>query len=207
MKNENSICGHLRFDPRKSAFKKGGEKEMKKNGLGLGLGVVAICMLLLLFTPAAEAAGLAVDPGAIEVKNVPLGKVVRVSELTGEKLRIKNKGSRVSAYTISILKTKETTSKLQEGYEDIPKTDWIWPEKEEIQIAGNSIKEVELYLKIPKKKKYYGEKYQAIIEIKSKKDTPGDLFVLAVQPRICLDIGAKEKVRSKKEKGKSKKGK
>ncbi len=155
-------------------------------------------MLLLLCTPAAEAAGLAVDPGAIEVKNVPLGKVVRVSELTGEKLRIKNKGSRVSTYTISILKTGDTTSKLQEGYKDIPKTDWIWPEEEEIRIAGNSIRAVELYLKIPKKKKYYGEKYQAIIEIKSKKDTPGDLFVLAVRPRICLDIEAQKKGKSKK---------
>ena len=149
--------------------------------------------LINLFTPAAEAAGLGVDPGEIVVRNVPLGKVVPVSELTGVKLKIRNKGPKTYTYTISIFTTKETRSRLQAGYKDIPDTRWLWPEKSEVQISGNSEREVELYLRIPKKKKYYNKKYQAIIEVKSKKDKPTDLFVLAVQPRICFSTKAKEK--------------
>jgi len=153
-----------------------------------------ICILLFCFSLSpithygspAFAMGLGVDPGEIVVRNIPLGKVVPVSKLTGEKLKIRNKGSKTHTYTISILKTKETTSKLKGGYEDIPDINWIWPEKNEVQITGNSVREVELYLRIPKRKRYYNKKYQAIIEVKSKKDRPTDLFVLAVQPRICL---------------------
>ncbi len=127
--------------------------------------------------------GVEVDPGVIRLRNVPLGKKIAVSTLGGDemKLRIKNKDTCAYTYTIDILPTSRTTSGLKKGYIDIPDTSWIWPEEKEVLIPGNSIKEVELFLKLPGKKKYRAQDFQAIIEVKSKKNRPEEIFVVAVQ--------------------------
>ena len=132
--------------------------------------------------------GLELDPGEINIKDVPLGEVVKVSELGGEqtKLRITNKSSSGYNYTINILYTSQTASPVLTGYIDIPDTSWIWPEEREIRIPANSVKEVELFLKIPREEKYLDKDFQVIIEVKSKKERPGDLFVLACQLRMCF---------------------
>lgn len=131
---------------------------------------------------------LEVNPGEINLMNVPLGEKVEVSVLGGEnmKLKIENKSSAAYTYTIAILPNSETSAVLKQGYENIPDIAWIILEMEEVQIAGNSTKEVELYLEIPKLDKYYNKKYQAIIEVKSKKNSPDELIVLACQLKICF---------------------
>jgi len=136
----------------------------------------------------AWAIGLGVDPGEIIIENVPLGKKVAVSTLGGErvKLKITNKGGFAYAYTINILSSREVEAPLKEGYIDIPDTTWIWPEKKEVTILGKSTEVVEVYLKIPKKKEYYSKKYQAIIEVQSKKNRPEETFVLACQLKMCF---------------------
>jgi len=140
------------------------------------------------FPVAGYSFGLEVDPVEIVVQGCPLGKKVAVSELGGEKmrLRIENKAAAAYTYTINVLSSSQAGSRLREGYIDIPDTDWIIAENKEVRIPGNSIGEVELYLKIPQAKKYYNKRYQAIIEVKSKKNKPEDTFVLAVQIRMCF---------------------
>ncbi len=131
------------------------------------------------------AAGIAVGPGEIFLENVPLGRKVAVSALAGRnlKLNINNKNSSSYIYTINVFYTAETTNALREGFMDIPDISWISPEKQEVEIEGNGTKTVELYLNIPKNKKYAGKKYQAIIEVKNK-PKPGDFFNFAAQPII-----------------------
>lgn len=132
--------------------------------------------------------GLEVEPPEIMLKDCPLGKKVAVSDLGGEKmkLRILNKGAAAYTYTINILFACEAGDSLKEGYRDIPDKSWLIPQEREMYIPANSAKEVELYLTMPKRKAYYDKKYQAIIEVKSKKNRPEDMFVLAVQLRICF---------------------
>jgi len=132
--------------------------------------------------------GLEVEPPEIILKACPLGKKVAISDLGGDKmkLRIENKGTVAYTYTINILSASEAGDSLKEGYRDIPDKSWIMPQEREVCILANSIKEAELYLKIPKKKEYNDKKYQAVIEVKSKKNRPEDIFVLAVQLRICF---------------------
>jgi len=132
--------------------------------------------------------GLEVDPGEIYVKDVALGKKVAVSALGGErmKLQIENKGDSKCAYIINILTSSKVGAPLTKGYTDIPDTAWIWPENKEVEISGQSMKTVELYIKIPQKKEYYNRQYQAVIEVKTKKNNPNDLFVLACLMKIHL---------------------
>lgn len=161
----------------------------------------ALCALLLvalscfLLAQEAQAIGLGVDPGEINIKDVPLGEVVKVSELGGEetKLRINNKSASSYNYTINVLYTSQTTSPVQAGYIDIPDTSWIWPEDKEVRIEGNTTKVVELYLKIPESDEYYDKKYQAVIEVKSKKERPEELFVLACQLRMSFSTQLSKK--------------
>ncbi|MFH1189712.1 MAG: hypothetical protein V1682_03395 [Candidatus Omnitrophota bacterium] len=158
--------------------------------------ILVSAILLLLLTPASPGisfgAGLEVGPGDIYVENVSPGEPVAVSALGGEKMKlnIKNKGAEAYTYSIDILPSARTTAALKEGYEDIPDVSWIFPEVKEIQISGNSSKDVELYIKIPGKKEFYGKKYQAVVEVKSKKNKPEEIFVLACQLKMLFTTDA-----------------
>lgn len=156
--------------------------------------IFIILFLSLILPQICFASGIAVSPGEIVLENVPLGKKIAASDLAGRdlKLNINNKNGSTYIYTINIFYTAETNSPLREGYVDIPDTSWIYLEKKEVEIEGNSTKAVELYLKIPKNKKYAGKKYQAIIEIKNKPKT-GDLFNFAAQPIIRFSTAGKKK--------------
>ncbi len=160
---------------------------VKKKNTSVVLAIL-LCLIVLAAPRAGFGLGLEVDPGEINIQNVPLGQKAAVSVLGGErmKLRIKNKGAAACSYTIDILRSAQTTAALGAGYLDIPDISWIFPEVKEIQIPGNSSKDVELYIKIPKKKKYYNKKYQAVIEVKSKKNSPQELFVLACQLKMLF---------------------
>lgn len=164
--------------------------------------VKSVCYILFMVIALAAPSrsfglGLEVGPGDIYIDNVTLGKPVAVSALGGErmKLSIKNKGTSACTYSIDILRTAQTTATLPAGYIDIPDTSWIFPESKEVQIPGNTTKDVELYLKIPKKKEYYNKKYQAVIEVKSIKNNPTEIFVLACQLKMLfstLNLDVKE---------------
>ena len=173
--------------------------------LSINLALVSVVMGLL-FISDAQAVGLRVEPGEINLKDVALGKKVAVSKLGGKAmlLRIENKSASAFTYTINILHTSKP-GYLKAGYTDIPDTSWLWPEKKVVSIAGKTTEAVELYLKLPKKKKYYNKRYQAIIEVKSKKRRPEDLFVLACQVRLCFSTERMERKVERKaqlEKGK-----
>ena len=154
-----------------------------------------IFVISLLSVSKVQAIGLEVDPGKINIQNVPLGKKIAVSELGGKemKLRIKNKSKATYTYTINILHTFETKAELIKGYIDIPDTSWIMPENKEVMVPAKSTKVVELYLNIPKLEQYYNKKYQAIIEVKSKKNRPEEIFVLACQLQMFFSTCAEEK--------------
>ncbi len=141
--------------------------------------------------------GMEVDPGEINIRNVPLGETVMVSALGGKgmMLSIENKSGSAYNYSINILHASETTAVLEQGYADIPDTAWIQPEIQDVRVAAYSKQSVGLYLQIPKKEEYYNKKYQAVIEVKSKKNKASEIFVLACQLKICFSTVSGEKER------------
>ncbi|MCK4519931.1 MAG: hypothetical protein KAT96_02040 [Candidatus Omnitrophica bacterium] len=139
--------------------------------------------------------GLGVDPAEINLRNVPLGELVAVSVLGGKgmMLTIENKSSSAYNYSINILHSSQTSAPLKQGYADIPDTAWIRPKNKEVKVAGKSKKTVEIFLKIPGKEEYYNKKYQAVIEVKSKKNDIREIFVLACQLKLCFTTISREK--------------
>lgn len=150
------------------------------------LSAVITAVLIFGAGNAGFAAGLQVSPGNIYIDNVPIDERVAVSAAGREKMKlsINNKGASACTYTINILSIAQTTAVLKQGYKDIPDTSWIFPETKEVQIPGNSTKAVELYIRIPENPRYYNARYQAVIEVKSKKTSPQEIFVLACQTQI-----------------------
>ena len=175
------------------------KREHKRGLIGANkwcLSLFVFCFLSFALTSWANI-GLEVNPDEINIENVRLGKKIAISDLGGEKVKlsIKNKGALACTYSIDIFYTAETTVSLGEGYKDIPDTDWIIPENKEVHIAANSERIVELYLKIPKNKKYYNKKYQAVIEVRSKKNSPQEIFVLACQLKLYFSTIKAEAVK------------
>ncbi|MFH1310429.1 MAG: hypothetical protein ABIH85_07115 [Candidatus Omnitrophota bacterium] len=154
----------------------------------LGLSGLILCAGLFFSSIPADALGLSVDPGEIILREVPLGEKISVVEFAGEKakLLIENKSEKDCTYDIEVLSVTGVNAHLKRGYKDIPGTSWIKPEKKEVHILAGNTKTVDVYLEIPKDKQYENKNYQAILEVKSRKDNPGDLFVLAVQVRMCI---------------------
>lgn len=179
------------------------EKRMKQTKRMMTVAVLTCLLIVWAFLIASFGIGLEVDPGEINIQNVPLGQKTAVSVLGGEKMKlnIKNKGASACTYSIDILPCAQTTAVLGAGYSDIPDVSWIFPEAKEVQIPGNSAKEVELYIQIPEKKEYQNKKYQAVIEVKSKKNSQEEIFVLACQLKIrfaTLNLYAEEEKNARK---------
>ncbi|MFH1318616.1 MAG: hypothetical protein ABIH71_06345 [Candidatus Omnitrophota bacterium] len=155
----------------------------------MGKLIYSILIGIFLFTPGVSFSfGLEVEPGEINIENVPLGEEVAVSALGGKKMKliIKNKSADTYNYSIDILATSQTSAPFNEGYIDIPDISWIYPENKEVRIEGGGSRVVELYVNIPQVKEYYGKKYQSVIEVKTKKNVPEDIFVLACQLKMLF---------------------
>ena len=148
----------------------------------------------LVFPAAGWAIGLEVDPVEINLTNVPLGERIAISEIGREKMKlvIENKSDSAYTYAIKILDTTLTNAPLKRGFQNIPNISWITPAANQIRISANSTKTADLYIEIPKNREYRNKNYQAIVEVKSKKKNPQDLFVLAVQIRICFSTAKME---------------
>ena len=156
-------------------------------------GFIFILTFFLFFPARAQAMGLEVDPEQIKIEDCLTGAKLAVSELKpqGAKLQIHNKSAQSFTYTITPLYRSDVNIPLEKGYFDIPDTSWITPQNKEIFIPAGETKEIELYLTIPKRKKYRNKNYQAVIEIKSKKNNPEDIFVLAVQIKMLFSTKRK----------------
>lgn len=150
--------------------------------------IILFVFAYLSFPVPAYSMGLSVDPNEIILNNVPIGKKISVSKFAGKEaqLVIENKSAQDFTYEINILDTTQTKTFLKQGYIDIPDTKWITPEANQVHILANKTKTVNLYLKIPDNKQHKNQNYQAIVEVKSKKNDPKGLFVLAVQIRMCI---------------------
>jgi len=140
-------------------------------------------VMYLFFSVPGFGSGMEVDPVDVIVINCPLGEKVTASDLGGDEmvLRIQNKDSGSHTYTVNVLSALTGNGRLKPGFQNIPDTSWVTPENKEITIPGNSTGKMELYINVPNMEKYGEKKYQGVIEVKSKKDNPEDMFVLAVQ--------------------------
>ena len=152
----------------------------------LGLSIMMVVIISPQVVLDAAALGVEVNPGEITLSDVPLGEKIVVSKASNQrtKLEIENKSTLACVYKIDILPASQTSAVIERGYTDIPDTSWIWPQEKEVMVQAKSTEEVELFLKVPDEENYKGKNFLAVIEVKSKKNSPEEIFVVAVQLKI-----------------------
>jgi len=156
------------------------------------------CLLLLFFVGNLQASEILVEPSVISVNNVGLGKKFELQVSSpgsaGYFLAVANTGDKRANYAISILSCKEYGCNPYFGYQDIPDVRWIETKAvsgkqlavsrkgnlTEITLSAGETGYVRnIFIKIPKKKEYYNQRWQAVVKV-IKKASPGEMVNLEV---------------------------
>ena len=123
------------------------------------------------------------------IRDVKPGKKYSVKEIHGKPVKVKNTGENKTTIEIEVVKSSE--SELKEGYEKIPDVKWLNIIDKKFDIEPNKWGRTNLILEVPKKKKYYGKKYQAYLLIK----TAGKSKVQAcLKSKILISVEKKKGV-------------
>jgi len=167
------------------------------------------CLLLLFFVANLQASEIFVEPSVISVSNVVLGKKFELQisspASAGYFLAVANTGEKRADYAISIMTCKEYGCNPYFGYSDIPDGGWIETRvvsseqravsrKEnltEITIPAGETGYVRgIFIKIPKKKEYYNQRWQAVVKV-IKKASPGEMINLEVVLPLWIETEKK----------------
>jgi hypothetical protein len=104
-----------------------------------------------------------VQPTKIFVENVKVGKMQDVEKSTGTILKIHNPSNESHTYKIQSLSVKQSKARLENGYNDCPDPSFLSFDTNEVVVGPEETKEIKMYLKFPKKRKYRKKKYMFII--------------------------------------------
>lgn len=102
-------------------------------------------------------------PPKIMLYNFKLGKKQDLAELTGKTFKIINPNDEDYRYRVSSMAIEKSKVKSSPGYEDCPDPSFLTFSESEVDIPGNTVKIVKVFLNIPDKKEYRGKKYMFLI--------------------------------------------
>ncbi|MFC2061089.1 hypothetical protein ACFLUV_01100 [Elusimicrobiota bacterium] len=124
-------------------------------------------LLLVFLLCAANVWGMGILSPFTECKlnDIEPGKKYSIKETTRKTVKIKNTGK--EEIKVVVKAVKPSGEELKEGYMVIPDTGWVLPEKENITIGPGEWGETDLFISIPKDKKYCGNSYQAYISMET----------------------------------------
>ena len=99
-------------------------------------------------------------PSKFVLRGIKPGKKYEIGKEFGKAFKIVNMNDATYIFKLESINTKDSNMPLQKGCADPPDPGWLTFEKSRITIPDNTIKKVKVFLKIPKKREYYGKKYQ-----------------------------------------------
>jgi len=104
-------------------------------------------------------------PPNIVVRGVKVGKKVDLEKFIGQTLKIMNPNDKAFTYRVSVKKVKDSMAALKSGFADTPDTSFLTLDKTEVKAEPLSIKEVKMFLELPKEEQYKGKRYMFIISV------------------------------------------
>jgi hypothetical protein len=102
-------------------------------------------------------AGLSTSFGKILIENLQIGETYNTKDLINLPLKIKNTSN--ITLTLKVEPAYPGKNQLEMDFEAIPDLSWIKIEKEILTIPAKETRETNLFLSIPKNKKYLGKKF------------------------------------------------
>jgi hypothetical protein len=149
--------------------------------------IIIVSAITCIAANTARAGGLSSHFVEVRLKDLIPGKTYSVKELTGKFLDINNTSENITV-DIGIEPEMPAKYNLVSGYEPIPDLSWVKVDKNYFKKVGpgDSI-ETDIYISIPKDRKYAEKKYQVYIY----SHTAGnDTFRMGILGRILIEIAA-----------------
>ncbi|MFH1824357.1 MAG: hypothetical protein ABH873_03930 [Candidatus Firestonebacteria bacterium] len=147
----------------------------------VGLDAYSIILIFILLIGTLEAKGLKVSPAGYVWKDVKIGEKVEMPI----KIEVMNDSKKTRCYALKVKRASEINVKLEEGFKDIPRKEWISFEKEIISVLGENVEKISAYINVPRRKGSYDRRWQFYIEIKEKTEG-GEMFGLACYMKILI---------------------
>ena len=120
-----------------------------------------LLLMAMWVTSLACADGLSTAFADIEVGNVVLGRPQKVLDQSGRSLTIKNLGGSPVRVVIDVLVPQPT--QLRPGAQPIPDVRWLEARPNVLNLEAHEEKECEITLRVPRKKTFRSQYYQAMI--------------------------------------------
>ncbi|MCB4790570.1 MAG: hypothetical protein LHV68_01665 [Elusimicrobia bacterium] len=159
-----------------------------------GLVLIYVSLLLVLNAGYLFSSGFLVEPSVIKAKWVMPGRSFEVigSSVSKSFLEVKNTGIMESRFKIELVSCKSYGVEPSSGYQDI---------EEDALIKWFHIKNIELtvepkssgyfnsfYINIPKKKEFYGKRFQTLIKVTQPPDRGGNMALEVIIP-LYIETG------------------
>lgn len=116
-------------------------------------------------------------PNKVEIKNVELGKKIKIVTDENKPVYIANYGSKKVEGELYSLDPSKTKHKLQEGYLACPSPDFLTFKKRLVSVKGKKKQAIEMWVEFPDKEKYKERKYQFTVSLESGKAMHGSLYM------------------------------
>lgn len=170
--NENALLG------RKFIVYLWSRVAKKGGGFGMGIGTKSRLLLTIAekknnpenFTQGSSYMGFKLDPGMATLKKTLLGKKIKALKNSKGSLKIINFGSENKKFKIEVVDGSSLGMEPPEGMEWGSKETEISIKPNKIKIKAGKSKKIKISLKLPKKEKFYGKKYQYLLRV-----SPDDL--------------------------------
>lgn len=166
------------------------------------LGLLLALLMHLVLAPIALGgvgpdAGLKVEPGALFIQNIFLGKVYDIYKESGLRLTVHNQSDKVRTYTVSTHLPSDVGAKgWLQGYTELPDLSWFWFDQQGITIKANSVGRAKMYFQIPKEERYYNQHWVLALGIRGKGEG-GTTILLGAYPKIQLETESRGTVRAR----------
>jgi hypothetical protein len=98
---------------------------------------------------------------------------------------VKNTSKGLISYTLRAVRPENLGVGLDEGYSRLPSCDWVSFSQKRLTVGPGQWKQVDVFIEIPKDKKYLGKKWDFFIEVKEY-PAGGRFFALACYSRLYI---------------------
>ena len=105
---------------------------------------------------------LELNPGALRMEKVPLGRLVPFADIKGAPLKIINKGN--DPVKLKLVSIKPEANLREPGWTEQLDPAWLTVKPDVLKLKGNQIREVQVFLTIPDKPENRGKKFMFLLQ-------------------------------------------
>ncbi len=136
----------------------------------------------------AQAGGMSIAQGKIEVDNLLIGRVYSAKkDILQRPFSVRNKTDVPLDFVIGVVPTSQ--EELKEGEEPLPDVSWVVFEKKFLRAAPNEWVSTDFFVSIPYDKVHLGKKYKAKIVVKT---LGGGFIRMGLMSKLSLGIYAED---------------